>query len=213
MAKSPGAIRAANARAAAKAGAKDPATPATSSAPSQAELADLTQAAIAEAGKDKAPSPFELAQAAGAASPAVTGQKKTGKTVTVACKMPRGVILQLSRMMPMRIPIMAGGFQETMVAQKVGDQVRVKGFAVPFGKAPRYSIIGDFALTPGIDAAFWEAWKEQNKHLDMVVNGLIWAHSEALNPEGDVRVPKPTAENLTDIETEEGARKKVRAVA
>ena len=101
-----------------------------------------------------------------------------GKTVTVACKLPNGLVLRTHRMVPHREPA-PGGVQETTIAMADSREYEVKGNASPYGSAPSGQVIGGvigYALTPNIPKDFWDAWFEQNKHSDIVKNGLIFAH-------------------------------------
>lgn len=73
-------------------------------------------------------------------------------TVTVACKLPHGLHLDL----------------------KGRERVTVRGTAVPFGTAAHD--IGGFALTPNVDADFFAAWLEAYKNLEVVKRRLIFAY-------------------------------------
>ena len=78
-------------------------------------------------------------------------------TVTVACKLPNGLHLDL----PGR------------------DRVTVRGFAVAWGEASPLSIVGGFGLTPGVDADFFEEWMITNADFEPVKKGLIFASAKA----------------------------------
>lgn len=152
------------------------------------------------------------------ASPAVHVEKNTSATVWVACKLPKGLVLQLCESAIIDRPTFGGGVKPTKMWMRVGEQVRLKGYAVPFGKVPNFPIIGDFGLTE-VKRSFWETWIEQNSKLELVVAGLVFAYSdqasararaleneklvcglEPLEKEGDYRTEKPADEHLTDIE-------------
>lgn len=102
---------------------------------------------------------------------------RSGETVTVACKMPHGLVLQLQQMQEVRVPAMGGGFVIEKQFRPTGDQIVIKGNAVPVGVAPSHEIAGGYALTPGVPKDFWETWLEQNAELDLVKRGLIFAES------------------------------------
>jgi hypothetical protein len=152
------------------------------------------------------------------ASPAVHTPKETSSTVWVACKLPKGIVMQLTESIETEQKVLGGGIRMVKQHMRVGGQVRLKGYAVPFGKVPNYSIIGDFGLTE-VDRRFWEKWKDQNSQFTPLVEGLIFAYSdqasaaararehekvmcglEPMNPDGDVRAEQPNHMNLTDIE-------------
>lgn len=134
-------------------------------------------------------------------------------TVTVACKVPNGLILRVFDMVEGTEPILGGGSRPTKVARQRPETATIKGFSVPRGpdfdyeKAPQ--LAGGFALTPGVDADLFELWLEQNKESQLVREGLIFAHEktgsavaeakekadllcglEPLNPDKDPRAPR-----------------------
>lgn len=96
-------------------------------------------------------------------------------TVTVACKVPNGMILRIFQMHDRDEPVMGGGVKTVPRAVQVGDAVTVKGPAVPFGQVPAFVIAGGYALTPGVDAQFFNKWLEQNQDHEAVKNSLIMA--------------------------------------
>lgn len=101
-----------------------------------------------------------------------------GDKVTVACKLPHGVRLRTFNMEKDREPVMGGGTREVKKAVWDGREFVIKGVAAPAGMAPKARMMGGFALTPGVDKDFWEAWLAQNKESDMVKNGLIFAQTQ-----------------------------------
>ncbi len=103
--------------------------------------------------------------------------KRTSKaTVTVACKMPNGMILQLCKPMVHREPILGGGAREVTQWHPYGPKVKVHGPARPFGAAPATRVVGGYALTSGVPADFFAEWLEQHKEDAVVVNKMIMAH-------------------------------------
>lgn len=99
-------------------------------------------------------------------------------TVTVGLKMPNGLVLRTFTWMETNEPVMGGGSRTSKIATPDGWSVRLNGTAVPFGKTPRYMIIGGYAMTKGVDAAKFKQWYEENKDSDIVKNELIAAYSE-----------------------------------
>ena len=97
-------------------------------------------------------------------------------TVIVGCKIPNGLILQLSHMERSSEPVMGGGHRDVKLGRKVGPKYVIKGPAFQVGVMPRYLIAGGYALTSGIPKDFWEEWLEQNKEADYVKNDLVIAH-------------------------------------
>jgi hypothetical protein len=109
-----------------------------------------------------------------------------GNTVTVGCKLPNGIIMQLSKMEPTREPT-AMGFRDIEIGRKVGKAVKIRGFATPFGMMPRSPIIGGYALTPGVDRDLFDEWMKQNADSELVKNELIFAHRQRSDVEVQAR--------------------------
>lgn len=141
----------------------------------------------------------------------VSKPSRTGDTVTVGCKLPNGLVLQLQTRQMVRYPVMGGGFheEEQMRPDPNLPSHTLFGNRVPFGAQPKCLVVGGFAMTPGIPADFMDRWMDQNKNLDVVKSGLIIVHSttdrargeatekknlrsglEAIRPGDDVRIPK-----------------------
>jgi hypothetical protein len=110
-------------------------------------------------------------------------------TVTVACKLPHGLVLRLHEMEDVNEPTAGGGFRKSKRAKVVAEKV-VKGYSRRFDRrlepAPAAQS-SSFALTPGVDAEFFKKWLAQNHDLDAVKNNLIWAHSETDMVEGFIK--------------------------
>ncbi len=162
-------------------------------------------------------------------APAVKTEPKGKRTVTVACKFPSGLVLQLCEERSYVEETQAGGRITRRRFDKVGPAVVIRGPAEPQGQAPkgykRPETSGGYALTHGVDADFFEEWMAQNKDFPLVVNKMIFASSsrdhasgeaedlahtrsgyEPLTPDNDDRVAKPIGAGVTPIETEEGRR-------
>lgn len=111
-------------------------------------------------------------------------------TVTVACKLPHGLILRLHEMVEMNEPTAGGSFRKVKRAQVIGEPVVVKGYSRRFDhrteQAPA-ALPSSYALTYGVDADFFKKWLDQNKDLDAVKHNLIWAHAETDMVEGFIK--------------------------
>lgn len=106
----------------------------------------------------------------------------TGETVTVALKSPQGFVLQLHDKQMQRVPLMGGGHSEEEVfrpSPNPDNSFRLNGSAVAVGATPHCTIIGGFAMTPGVPKDLWDAWLAQNPNLGIVKAGLICAHESA----------------------------------
>ena len=117
-------------------------------------------------------------------------------TVTVACKLPNGLQLQLQQMREFNEAVMGGGVRTVQRAERVGAVVTIRGFARRFGEegAPMQ---GGYALTPGVDAEFFATWMKQNAEHPAVEAGLIFASEKT----GDVdRFTRENAKLLSGLE-------------
>lgn len=129
-------------------------------------------------------------------------------TVTVACKVPNGIVLRLHRLVDV-IEATPDGGRKVKMAQQYGNEYTVHGPARPFGQAPRTTVVGGYALTKGVPADFWNEWLRQNAHSDLVRNNQIHAYHtldavkgeaqekakvrsgmEPIVPDKDPRIPK-----------------------
>lgn len=99
-------------------------------------------------------------------------------TVTVACKLPNGLLLRVFQMVDSNEPVMGGGWRDVKRAEPFGEQVHIKGYALPANMQGIGLHVGGYALTPNVDADFWELWLNQNRDADYVRNGLIFAHEK-----------------------------------
>lgn len=110
---------------------------------------------------------------------AVAAQRaRTGDTVTVACSMPGGILLELSELVEKdeQTPFGVRRVKESVRRPDRG-QFKVRGPNLPFGVNATFPIIGGrYALTPGIPKDFWEEWCRINAHSDAVKNRVIFAH-------------------------------------
>lgn len=158
--------------------------------------------------------------------PGETSPKPTkAATLTVACKVPNGMILQLCKEMDHQEAILGGGMRTVKQWHPFGDKVKINGPAHPFGVMPNYRIVGGYALTEGVNEEFFNVWMKQHEHDASVVNHMIFAHSKTdyavdwakdhkstlsgLQPlvmsknNLDPRVPKSKVASVGNIESEE----------
>ena len=96
---------------------------------------------------------------------------------TVACKLPFPLLLRL----PGR------------------PEVEIKGFSIPYGVSAQMSIVGGYALTPNVDADFFEEWMMVNENLDLVKNKLIFASAKASDATAQAREMSETKSGLEPI--------------
>ncbi len=142
--------------------------------------------------------------------------QKTTRTVTVACKIPSGLNLQLQRPMD-RMEDTRDGPVPRKYWVKFGQIYTVKGPAYPVGTPPkgfpRPPIIeGGYALTPGIPKDFWDQWYEQNKNADFVRpangadHGAIFAYPDMEDAVSAAVENEKYLSGLEPISTDEDAR-------
>lgn len=141
----------------------------------------------------------------------VSAPVHSGATVTVGCKIPNGIVMQLQQEEEVNLPVLGGGFKSVKENRPhpSAPTYTLFGNKTPIGHAPRCLIVGGFAMTPGLPKDFVVKWFDQNKNLDLVKAGLIIfrdttdearanakEHSglrsglEAISPGNDPRIPK-----------------------
>jgi hypothetical protein len=126
---------------------------------------------------------------------------ESGAKVTVACKMPHGLILRLFKMEEHREPIIGKVSQ----AKQYGPVFTIKGWydsaRAAFGtEVPIPSQVGGYALTHNIPKEFWDKWYAQNKDSDIVRNKLIFASSKADTIEAMKKENKAVKSGLEPID-------------
>lgn len=106
-------------------------------------------------------------------------------TVTVACKMPHGLHLQLS---DVRMETPPQGGREVAVHFPMGDRVTLAGANAGNrdGANPDGRSVAGYGLTE-VDAEFWSRWVEQNKAFPPLVKGLLFAQPTQDKAEGQAR--------------------------
>lgn len=105
----------------------------------------------------------------------MANENKASTTVTVACKLPNGLILRLFRRTVVLENVLGGGQREVPVFHEQRQMVRLNGWSYPQKKGPRQELAGGYGLTPGVPKDFFDAWLEQNKDADYVRNNLVFA--------------------------------------
>jgi hypothetical protein len=81
-------------------------------------------------------------------------------TVTVACKIPQGMSLQLHE--PREITeVTMGGSRTVKQFFPIGEAFKINGSAHAQNEGPRCRTVGGFALTEGVPAELWGKWMEQ----------------------------------------------------
>ena len=116
-----------------------------------------------------------------------------GEKVTVACKLPQGLVLQLYQEVEIDEPVMGGGVRRTKQHIPIpGKRVELAGTGYPINMTPYAPIVGakrpgageGFALTSGVDADFWNEWCRQNKGSPLLESGVLFADIKPVYVEG-----------------------------
>ncbi len=97
--------------------------------------------------------------------------------VTVACKLPHGLILELEEEFKDKEPVMGGGFREVKRWRKNGKAVVVNGARLPFNAPYSPNVQEGVGLTFGVDADFFAEWLKQKKDYPPVALGMIYAET------------------------------------
>lgn len=97
-------------------------------------------------------------------------------TITVACKLPNGIILQLFDMVEQEEVTLAGSRTIEKAMPKDMAPVTIKGCSAPHGSA--IMTVGGYALTHGVDAQFFAEWLRQHADSDIVKARLLFAHED-----------------------------------
>jgi hypothetical protein len=103
-----------------------------------------------------------------------------GGTVSVACKLPSGIILRGFNKVSQQVPVlgMPDKFETREHFVPNGHQAVIKGNAFSPMTGPRGQMSGGYALTHGVDADLWNSWLQANADSDMVKNKLVFAHEK-----------------------------------
>jgi hypothetical protein len=127
-------------------------------------------------GTPNTPSPNNVTPSAPLENGRASNKVRTGY-VTVGCKIPNGIILQLSTMEQSTEPVMGGGHRDVKIGRKVGERYVIKGPRLKLGEVPTFVMAGGYALTIGVvPEDFWNEWVRQNHDSDIVRNEFVIAH-------------------------------------
>lgn len=107
--------------------------------------------------------------------------------VTVACKLPHGLVLQLARPEVVSEPVMGGGSRQSKQFRQFGEQITVHGVSHPQNAAPKAMIVGGYALTNEVSGQFWFEWLAQNKEHAAVKNHLLFAYEKEADAKDDAK--------------------------
>jgi len=124
-------------------------------------------------------------------------------TVTVACKIPNGLILQNYEMEDGFEPVFGGGSRPIKMARPVGEQIKINGSARAIGSDPDAKrVIGGYGFTYNVPKDAFEKWLRDNSELEMVKNKLIFAHESIDHATGQAADFKSFRTGLEPLNTE-----------
>jgi hypothetical protein len=135
-----------------------------------------------------------------------------GAKVTVACKLPAGIIIRGFREVMEREAVLGGGTREFPVYRPTDKSHEINGTATPYGKAPKCQIVAGFALTPNVDKGLFDNWFDANKESRMVKDNLIFAYESADRVHGRARENEKVLTGFEMIDPDDPG-KKVRGIA
>lgn len=149
-------------------------------------------------------------------------KKDSTGVVTVACKLPNGLVLRVFNETKENEPVLGGGSREVKRFVPHEDSYKINGNAKPFGQDVDWQIVAGYGLTPNIPRDFFDKWEEQNASAPYVKNSLVFAYErtddcvsaakdnkgnlsglQPLTPDTDPRLPKATRKELGKVETAE----------
>jgi hypothetical protein len=125
-----------------------------------------------------------------------------GGKLTVACKIPNGLVIQVYGTEPWQEPVMGGGHrtvQRAFVRQDMGRAV-LNGPARKLGKDMPHEIRNGVGLTHGVDADLFNAWLEQNKDQEYVKKGLVFAHAKPAEVHAQAKDTRSVKSGLEPID-------------
>lgn len=100
-------------------------------------------------------------------------------TVTVACKVPNGIIIQNAVLIDAFEPVFGGGSRPIKKAEPSGPQIHLNGPSRAPGADPEAKrVVGGYGLTHNVPRKEFELWLHNNAELDIVKKNLIFAHGD-----------------------------------
>lgn len=113
-------------------------------------------------------------------------------TVTVACALPHGFIMQLQEPVVIPAPSRDDPSRKEQLNRFSGKAIRIAGPAP--NRDPKRVLEGHaipaqgaFALTYGVDKDVWDKWREQMKEWPPLVAGQVFAHENGAQAKDQAR--------------------------
>jgi len=96
------------------------------------------------------------------------------ETVSVACKVPNGLILRVGAFETITVPVLGGGLRDEKIWRATADQIKINGPKRAMESGDPDSPVADgYALTFGVNADLMAKWMADNADSDIVRNHLI----------------------------------------
>ncbi len=125
--------------------------------------------------------------------PTVASQPVTGtQTLTVACKIPNGIMFDLYDMIDDFEPLLGGGQRPIKRAEPLGIRVSLRGpardlQAMRAGEYVENPLAGGYALTVGVPRDQWEKIERDYKDHPALVNKLVFAAKNDMDAISEAR--------------------------
>lgn len=126
------------------------------------------------------------------------------ETVTVACKLPNGLKLQVWRQEEY-METYVGGHMPAKRAIPVDECYFLNGTAIDIAALTTNQgldkvVTAGYALTPGIRKEYWDEWLKQNAQAPYVTNKLVFAASNEMNARSMAKDHKTVRSGLEPID-------------
>jgi hypothetical protein len=121
-----------------------------------------------------------------------------GAKVTVACKLPTGLTLNVCTMRTEQELVMGGGLRDVQRATIVG-QIHLAGAGKKPNEAPKAPMAHGYALTYGVDKELFDRWLEDNKDSAYVRNKLVFAFEGASDVEACAKEHRDVRSNMEPL--------------
>jgi hypothetical protein len=135
------------------------------------------------------------------------------EVVSVACKMPNGLILRGMTEVVISELVQGGGARDVKQYVPNGEQIILGGTAARVGD-PRPPLLtaSGYRVTHNVPKDLWDAWFEANKNSDLVKNRIVFGHSDNASVEKFGRTHDAVVTGLEGVDPK-NPQKHVRGIA
>lgn len=125
---------------------------------------------------------------------------RTSNLVTVACKVPNGLILRNHEMFDEAEPLFGGGYKTVRRSRPIGNPITIVGPSRAPGSDPDAKrVVGGYGLTFNVPRDDFERWMKDNADLDIVKLKLIFAHENVERVQDQARDQKMLRSGLEPL--------------